>query len=99
MFVLGRFNFVVSSIIKYKNELFCDLCGEYEDQQHLLLCKVLINNCEALYNDSTIQYTDLFGAENKQLPVVKLFGKVLEARQALLDELSTRRNNLVQCTI
>ena len=81
---------------KYENDLSCDLCGEYEDQQHLLECKVLIENWKSLYNDSIIKYEDLFSTENKQLSAVKLFSEVLKTRQKLLDEQNTR--NLVQCT-
>ena len=81
---------------KYENDLSCDLCGEYEDQQHLLECKVLIENCKSLYNDSIIKYEDIFSTENKQLSAVKLFSEVLQTRQKLLDEQNAR--NLVQCT-
>ena len=76
----------------------CDLCGEYESQQHLLECDVLIMECPDLFNDTIIQYEDIFGNENKQLSAVKLFKKVLETREKLLNEKATR-DNLVQCTI
>ena len=84
---------------KYKNDLYCDLCGKYEDQQHLLTCQILIDNCKALYDDSTVQYEDIFCTEVKQLPAVKLFVIVLEVRQKLLEGFVTRNNVLVQCTI
>ena len=69
-----------------------------KNQQHILECQVLINNCEALYEDSTVQYENIFGAEKKQLLAVKLFTTVLETRQKLLDEMTTIDDDLVQCT-
>ena len=81
----------------YQNIMSCDLCGEFEDQKHLLNCKVLIENCEALFNDSIVEYEDIFGTEIKQLTAVRLYMKVLETREKLLKELLTR-GNLVQCT-
>ena len=81
---------------KYEDNMSCDLCGEYENQQHLLECKTLIENCKSLYDDSTIRYEDLFSTVNKQLSAVKLFTEVLQTRQKLLDEQNAR--NLVQCT-
>ena len=81
---------------KYEDNMSCDACGEYEDQQHLLECKILIENCKSLYDDSTIRYEDLFSTVNTQLSTVKLFTEVLQTRQKLLDEQNAR--NLVQCT-
>ena len=63
------------------NDLLCSLqCGEYEDQQHLLDCDILIQNCEALYNDMTVKYDDIFSKETKQLEAVRLYAKVLKTR-------------------
>ena len=86
---------------KYINtDLLCALkCGEYEDQQHLLDCQVLIDNCEALYDDSIVQYKDLFSSEAKQLDATKLYCKVLETREKLINDITTRDKNLVQCTV
>ena len=83
----------------YQNEdLLCSLkCGEYEDQNHLLECKILIDNCTALFEDATVQYEDLFLSENKQLEAVKLFVKVLKTRDRLLEEIAAR-DILAQCT-
>ena len=68
------------------SDLLCSLnCGEYENQQHLLDCPVLIDKCEALYEDSTVQYSDLFRSEPKQLDVVRLYSKVLNVRENLLE--------------
>ena len=46
----------------------------------MLECQVLINNCDPLYNDSTVLYSDIFGSEKKQLDAIKLFNKVLKTR-------------------
>ena len=82
------------------NDYQCELkCGESEDQQHLLECQVLINNCDPLYNDSTVLYSDIFGSEKKQLDAIKLFNKVLKTRETLITNISTEENNSVQCTI
>ena len=83
---------------KYQNNMNCDLCGEYENQQHLLECHVLIMKCQDLYNDTGIQYEDIFANVSKQLPAVQLFQKVLDTREKLLKEKATR-DNLVQCTV
>ena len=59
---------------KYLNmDYKCDLkCGESDDEQHILDCIVLIENCDALYNDFTVRYEDLFASEDKKLDAVKL---------------------------
>ena len=86
---------------KYLNNNYqCELnCGEREDQQHLLDCQVLIDNYDTLYNDSFVQYGDLFSSEAKQLNAVKLYGKVLKTREKLISKLTTGDSNLVQCTV
>ena len=72
------------------NNLSCSLqCGQYEDQQHLLNCDILIQNCEALYNDTSVKYEDLFGTEKNQLEAVRLYAKILKTRNLLLDEIAT----------
>ena len=82
------------------DDLTCDLkCGEYEDQEHLLDCQILIDNCKELYEDSTVKYDDLFGSGTKQLEAVQLYRKVLKRRQELLANMSTGNNIPVQCTI
>ena len=81
------------------NDLLCELkCGQYEDQQHLLDCPILIENCKELYEDSTVQYDDLFCSERKQLDLVKLYTIVIKTRERLLLDIFTRDNSLVQCT-
>ena len=83
---------------KYQNNMNCELCGMYENQEHLLDCDILILNCKELYNDSVVECNDIFGNERKQLPAVRLFQKVLDIKEKILNE-KTTRDNLVQCTI
>ena len=80
-------------MIKVKNNfksslesLVCDLChAEEEDQLNLLNCETLINQCDDLYNDISVEYGDLFSKmTTKQLQAVKLFQKVLKVREDLL---------------
>ena len=69
------------------DSLICDLCKveeEEENQSHLLNCEVLLNQCEALYNDESVEYDDIFADKESQLKAVKLFEKVLEVRDNLL---------------
>ena len=49
-------------------------------------CQTIIDNCEELYNDSTVQYDDIFSQNpDKLLKVTKLFAAVTKARNALLN--------------
>ena len=67
--------------------LVCDLCKLEEDSQyHLLSCEVLLQKCQELYNDVSVEYDDLFSTSEKQLQAVKLFEKVLMTREKLLQE-------------
>ena len=69
------------------DSLICDLCKveeEEENQSHLLNCEVLLNQCESLYNDESVEYDDIFADKESQLKAVKLFEKVLEVRDNLL---------------
>ena len=74
----------------FKNQhenIQCDLCNEAEEtQEHLLDCQTIIDNCEELYNDSTVQYNDIFSQNpNKLLKVTKLFAEVTKVRNMLLN--------------
>ena len=65
----------------------CDLCNNAEEtQQHLLDCQTIIDNCEDLYNDSSVQYEDIFSQNpEKILKVTKLFAAVTKTRNILLN--------------
>ena len=56
------------------DSLICDVCNIEEDSQfHLLNCEELLNQCEALYNDDSVEYDDIFSNTEKQLKAVNLF--------------------------
>ena len=68
------------------NDKVCDLCKKEDDSlQHCLECTVLLKECPDLYNDRIVRYEDLFGNLSAQIRAVKLFEKVLEKREELLD--------------
>ena len=56
-------------------DISCGLCQENEPQtqEHLLSCTELINNCQDLYNDREVEYSDLVQGVNKQLKCVRLY--------------------------
>ena len=70
----------------YKNkylDLKCDLCtsNSQDDQYHLLECAYLIENCENLANNTTIEYEDIFSDDiEKQFKAAKLLFEVWEKR-------------------
>ena len=71
------------------NDMGCRVCGESEveeSQSHQLDCITLINRCPKLYNDSIINYDDIYGDINKQLRVTKLFDEVLTVRDKIMEE-------------
>ena len=75
--------------INYKNsytELFCPMCKDptkQDNQQHLLLCKKLMEN-ENLVIKTRIEYTDIFSKQvEKQCAVTLIFDQVLEKRKRL----------------
>ena len=73
------------------NDLSCSLqCGQYEDQQHLLECEILIQKCEALYNDTSVKYEDIFSTETKQLDAARLYAKLMKTRNVIIEEIATR---------
>ena len=67
------------------NDLTYNLCLEdvIQDTSHLLYCKTLINNCTELFNDCSVEYSDIFKGTNEQLKAVKLYQHVFKAKQNL----------------
>ena len=66
---------------QYQDNLFCDLCSAHVDcQEHLLSCATLRSHVD-IPND--VQYSDIFGNTDKQLRIVKIFKKLLRAREIL----------------
>ena len=75
--------------INYKNsfsDLKCQLgCNESDEQKHLFECDVLLNNCEKLANNVTVEYEDIFSEEiGKQLNAIKLIAQIWNTRQKLI---------------
>ena len=64
----------------------CDLCSEdvVQDTAHLLLCQTLIDNCPELYDDSIVEYEDIFKETDHQLNAVKLFSKIFKTKNSLV---------------
>ena len=70
-------------------DMGCRVCGESEveeSQSHQLECITLINRCPELYNDSIINYDDIYSNISKQVRVTKLFDKVLRVRDKIFEE-------------
>ena len=71
------------SYYKDSQEIFCILCTEkkIDNQQHVLECKVLSNNCksEELVKNK-ISYEDIFKDTNKQKNVTALFMQLLQIK-------------------
>ena len=60
-----------------RNDISCEKCGNHdEDQQHLLSCPELNDNCVSLAT-STIEYDHLFSNDIKK---VEAIGKVLDVK-------------------
>ena len=78
------------------SDVWCRLCSaepggaadrEEETQQHLLNCRVLIQNCPELYNDSEVDYSDFFHSDPlRQLRATRLMIKVLETRDKMMSD-------------
>ena len=74
----------------YRNnftELKCKLgCKEEDEQSHLFQCDVLINNCENLANNVTVEYEDIFSTEiSKQTKAIKLLTQIWSTRLKLIE--------------
>ena len=66
-------------------DISCGLCQENEaqTQEHLLSCSELVNNCQSLYNDREVEYSDLIQGVNKQLKCVRLYSEVLRTKSRI----------------
>ena len=73
---------------KYKDKnMNCDICKiQLCTQEHPLKCDVLKQFLPSLEN-TAIKYEDLFGDVDKQYAFIKLFSKVNEQREILLEAL------------
>ena len=61
-----------------------NFCNEEETQNHLMECRSIIENCPELYNDVQLEYEDIYGSEDSQLRMVKLYSIILKTREKLL---------------
>ena len=62
---------------RYENHL-CQLCqAENDDQIHLFECEVLMNKCEDLDQNTTIEYEDIFSSSLiNQVDAIRLINKI-----------------------
>ena len=72
----------------YNYNLSCDLCKSSTcDQWHLLVCKVLQSLVPELQN-TKVKYHHLFGSIDDMIPAIKLFMKITEQRDEIIQVLS-----------
>ena len=69
----------------YKNQLDCNICGEEDNQQHLLLCSVTTHGIDL----SGVQYSDIFGPIKQQVKIAKIMMKVTNKRKTILQKKSS----------
>ena len=62
----------------------CNFCDIEESQDHLLDCHTIIQNCKELYDDTVVEYEDIFNNATKQFQMAKLYKLALETRDQLL---------------
>ena len=78
----------------FKNSMHCPLCDHfsesthYDDQPSLLTCPVIQKNEELRNQIKTINYSDIFGSIDCQIPAIKVLEKVLQYRISLLNNLT-----------
>ena len=65
----------------------CEICksDRIELLNQLLNCRVLMEECTNLANNTGVEYEDIFEYINKQIPVAKLFSETLDKRTKLLE--------------
>ena len=72
---------------QHKSNLSCKLCRvDNSDQEHQLVCPVIKKFLPELIQ-TDVQYQDLFGDADHQLKFVKLYRKISNKREILLDSL------------
>ena len=54
-----------------------------ESDSHLLECIKLIEECQALYDDDTTEYLDIFGSMESQIPVTKLYFEIFKIKKKM----------------
>ena len=74
---------------KYGDDLRCRMCDSpdlEESQCHLLVCETMIEECIELKKNCTVKYEDFFGSQDSQIAAIRLYKKVLEVRERLMEE-------------
>ena len=71
----------------------CRLCkSTICDQRHLLSCKVLKSEVPEL-KKSNVKYHHIYGNIENIIPAIKLFSKISERREELLEILDASKSN------
>ena len=66
---------------QYENNMLCNLCKvQVDSQEHLLSC-VKLGSCVEIPSD--VEYSDIYKNTDKQVKIVKIFKKLLRAREIL----------------
>ena len=73
----------------YDGDYSCNLCKEDipQTQAHLTQCNKIIDNCPQLLDNIDVEYEDIYAEPEKQLKITKLFRKILETRDKIMEDL------------
>ena len=63
----------------YKNQLACFICGQEDNQSHLLSCTTTTQGLDL----SEVQYSDIFGTVEQQVRITKLLMLISNKRKVL----------------
>ena len=64
----------------YKNQLACFICGQEDNQPHLLSCTATTQGLDL----TNVQYSDIFGTIEKQVRITKILMQISNRRKAIL---------------
>ena len=75
---------------KYRDDLSCEFCRiGYSTQQHQLVCPVIQKFVPELAKQQC-KYSDIFGAVDDQLRIVKVYSEISRQRDILLESMSLK---------
>ena len=63
----------------YKNQLACSICGQEDNQQHLLSCSTTAHGLDL----KNVQYSDIFGTVEKQVRITKILMQISNRRKVI----------------
>ena len=63
----------------YKNQLACSICGQEDNQQHLLSCSTTAHGLDL----KDVQYSDIFGTVEKQVRITKILMQISNRRKVM----------------